>query len=257
MSGRSSISSRFSSSGHGHPDGCLEFRAHSEIGGTSHQGKRTGAPLIDESLAPSHTTDAAFHGASRGGADWALKRGEVRLERDGKFDLRVKGLVFASTGTPRPVTAISASLYCGVDSNTTAAYTTQPVPISIKGDARIHDTHFTVPLTCLVPVILVHPVGRTRRQSGDHVHRSGRLAPLLRARVLTEATRSSKRSQQPKLVTRSIDNLKSAASELDTRVRGSRRSEAAKKAARTRKGNAAKRSGAARKGARTRAKSRS
>ena len=77
------------------------------------------------------------------------------------------------------------------------------------------------------------------------------------ARVLTEATGSSKRSQQPKLVTRTIDNLKSAAGELDTRVRGSRRSEAAKKAARTRKGNAAKRSGAARKGARTRAKSRS
>jgi rubrerythrin len=76
------------------------------------------------------------------------------------------------------------------------------------------------------------------------------------ARVLTEATGSSKRDQQPKLVTKTIDNLKTAAGELDTRVRGSR-SEAAKKAARTRKRNAAKRSAAARKGAKTRARSRS
>jgi hypothetical protein len=77
------------------------------------------------------------------------------------------------------------------------------------------------------------------------------------ARVLTESTGSKKRGKQPALVTRTIGNLKTAAAELDDRVRGSQRSEAAKKAARTRKRNAAKRSAAARKGARTRAKARS
>lgn len=40
-----------------------------------------------------------------------------------------------------------------------AADTTQQVPISRKGDARIHDASFTVPSTCLAPVILVHPNG--------------------------------------------------------------------------------------------------
>lgn len=129
----------------------------------SHQGKRTGAPLIDEPLAPSshlNPLDPTFHGVSPGMVNWALKRGEVRLKRDGKLDLRVKGLVIQGTATPGGVTTISASLYCG-DASTAAVDTTPSVPISRKGDARIHDTHFTVPATCLAPVILVHPNGNT------------------------------------------------------------------------------------------------
>jgi hypothetical protein len=59
------------------------------------------------------------------------------------------------------VTTISASLYCGADSDTTAAATTQQVPISPKGNARIHDTSFSVPSTCLAPVILINPNGST------------------------------------------------------------------------------------------------
>jgi hypothetical protein len=128
----------------------------------NHHGKRTGARLIDESLAPSQPADPMFHGVSPGGFPWVLKRGEVRLKRDSKLDLQVQGLVIPTapfTGTPGPVTTISASLYCGVDSNTTAAGTTRQVPISRKGDARIHDASFTVPSTCLAPVVLVHPNG--------------------------------------------------------------------------------------------------
>jgi hypothetical protein len=134
------------------------------LGHPNHHGKRSGAPLIDESLAPSMPppTDPTFHGVSPGALPWVLKSGVVRLKRDGKLDLQVKGLVIPtapSMGTPGPVTTISASLYCGADSNTTAAGTTQVVPISRKGDARIHDASFTVPATCLAPVILVHPNG--------------------------------------------------------------------------------------------------
>jgi hypothetical protein len=125
-------------------------------------GKRPGAPLIKESLAPSQPTDPIFHGVGPGGAPWVLKRGEVQLKRSGKLNLRVKGLVIPGApgnGTPGPVNTISASLYCGADSNSTAADTSQQVPISRKGNARIHDTSFTVPATCLAPVILVHPNG--------------------------------------------------------------------------------------------------
>ena len=125
------------------------------------QGRRTGAPLIDESLAPSQTTDPAFHGVSPGGAPWVLTRGDVRLKRDGKLDLDLKGLVIPALGTPGPVTTVSASLYCGADSSTTAAATTQQVPLSPKGDARIRDAVFSVPSTCLAPVILVEPNGST------------------------------------------------------------------------------------------------
>jgi hypothetical protein len=123
----------------------------------NHQGKRTGQPLVDESLAPSQVTDPMIHGVSPGGLPWVLKQGNVRLKRDDRLDLRVKGLVIPSMGTPGPVTMISASLYCGADSNHTAADTTQQVPLSRKGDARIRDRSFNVPSTCLAPVILVHP----------------------------------------------------------------------------------------------------
>ena len=73
--------------------------------------------MIDESLAPSQPTDPVFHGVSPGSAPWVLKRGDVRLKRDGKLDLDLKGLVIPALGTPGPVTTVSASLYCGADSS--------------------------------------------------------------------------------------------------------------------------------------------
>jgi hypothetical protein len=123
--------------------------------------KRHGAPLIKQTLAPSEPSDPTFHGVDPGDAQWVLRRGELRVKRGGKLNLRVKGLVIPTNGTPGPVNTISASLYCGADSNTTAAETSQEAPISRKGNARIRDRSFTVPSTCLAPVILVHPNGDT------------------------------------------------------------------------------------------------
>ena len=120
------------------------------------------AALAEESLAPSVPTDPTFHGVAPGGAPWVLKRGAVELKRGGKLELEVRGLVIPNppgNGTPGPVTTISASLYCGADSNTTAADTTPQVPINARGNARIRDRSFAVPATCLAPLILVHPNG--------------------------------------------------------------------------------------------------
>jgi hypothetical protein len=121
-----------------------------------------GAAVLEETLAPSVPTDPTFHGVTPGGAPWVLDRGEVRIKPRGRLDLRVRGLVIPvapGNGTPGPVMTVSASLYCGPDSDTTAADTTQAVPISRSGDARIRDDSFNVPATCLAPVILVHPNG--------------------------------------------------------------------------------------------------
>jgi hypothetical protein len=131
-------------------------------GNSSLGGEHQGAPLIKESLAPSMPTDPPFHNVMAGGKPWALKFGDVRLKSDGHLDLRVKGLVIPppqGNGTPGAVTSISAALFCGADTNMAVAGTTLPVPLSPKGDARIHDTSFTVPPTCLAPVILVEPHG--------------------------------------------------------------------------------------------------
>jgi hypothetical protein len=124
-------------------------------------GKRH-ADLINASLAGSQVGDPVFHGVSPGGAPWVLKRGQVEVQKRGRLDLTVKGLVIPGApgnGTPGPVTTISASLYCGADSNTTAADTSKSVPISRKGNASIRDRSFNVPGTCLAPVVLVHPNG--------------------------------------------------------------------------------------------------
>lgn len=147
-------------SGHGsRPSGHGERGRPHHMNQSGHHGKRHGALLIDESLAPSLPTDPTFHGVAPGGAPWVLTRGEVRLTSNGRLDLVLRGLVIPSTGTAGPVTTVSASLYCGADSDTTAADTTQQVPISSSGNARIRDPSFSVPSTCLAPVILVHPNG--------------------------------------------------------------------------------------------------
>ena len=53
---------------------------------------------------------------------------------------------------------ISASLFCGADTDIAAAATTDQVPLSADGDARIRD-RVTLPATCLAPIVLVHPNG--------------------------------------------------------------------------------------------------
>ena len=75
------------------------------------------------------------------------------------------------------------------------------------------------------------------------------------ARAVTEASQKGK-GAKPTLVDRTVKNLRVAASELEHRNDGTKRSDAAKKAARTRKRKAAKRSDAARKAAKTRARNR-
>ena len=123
------------------------------------QGQPNG-PLLRAALAPPKPapTDPMIHGVNPGGVPWVLKRGDVRLKRDGTFRLRLQGLVIPDLGTPGPVEMVSASLYCAPDSDTKAAATTDTVPISQSGDARIN-TSVSAPSTCLAPVVLVHPNG--------------------------------------------------------------------------------------------------
>jgi hypothetical protein len=72
------------------------------------------------------------------------------------------------------------------------------------------------------------------------------------AKALADSADSVTGGKTPKALRRSTGRLRSAASLLERRAEKSGRSDAAQKAARTRKRNAAKRSAAAKKGARTR-----
>jgi hypothetical protein len=127
-----------------------------------HGGKHRGNAVLEASLAPSQTTDPAFHGVGPGGVPWVLKRGSVEIKAKGRLELRVRGLVIpppSGNNTAGGVTSISASLYCGADTDTAPADTSDTVPLSQSGNARIEDRTFNVPSTCLAPVVLVHPNG--------------------------------------------------------------------------------------------------
>src|SRR4051812_24835492 len=103
--------------------------------GRDHGGNHRGNALLESSLAPSLTSDPVFHGVAPGGAPWVLRRGDVELKRS-RLELRVRGLVIPSPpgdGTAGPVKTISASLYCGADSETKLADTTATTPISPSG----------------------------------------------------------------------------------------------------------------------------
>ena len=123
------------------------------------------AKIFSASLVGSQLADPPIHGVIRGGAPWVLDRGRVQLAANGEIKVQLRGLVIPIThgtfpaNTARPVTTVSASLFCAPDASGPAA-TTDAVPISADGDARIQDT-LTLPATCLAPTVLVHPNGGT------------------------------------------------------------------------------------------------
>jgi hypothetical protein len=122
-------------------------------------GDHRGNTLFDTTLAPTVPSDPALHGNAAGGAPWVLSFGEARLRQDGRLDVRIRGLVIpppTGNGTPGPVTTVQAALFCGAD--TAPAATSQSVPLSTSGDARIRD-HLTLPAKCLAPALLIQPNG--------------------------------------------------------------------------------------------------
>jgi hypothetical protein len=128
--------------------------AAADHGGDRSRGHKT---LLRQHLVGSILSDQPIHGVTRGGLPWQ-GGGDAKLERRGRFEARIRGLIIPSLGTAGPVTSITISLYCSPDSNPAAAFTTQPVPLSQKGNARVRQ-HVTVPSRCLAPVLLVHPNG--------------------------------------------------------------------------------------------------
>jgi hypothetical protein len=119
---------------------------------TTHPNAR---PVFRSSLSPCIAGGPTIHGVGACLDSWSLDQGSVRLGENGDLMLKVKGLVVAATNTASPVTGISAALFCGPDTNTTPAATTDFVPISTDGDALINTT-VVLPSTCVAPIIVVN-----------------------------------------------------------------------------------------------------
>jgi hypothetical protein len=126
-----------------------------------HHGHGHGRAILRDRLVGSVPDDPAIHGVLAGNVPWD-GGARASLDRRGRFELRVRGLVITGMGNPGPVTTVSASLFCAPDTVTTPAFTTGSVPLSQHGNARIR-AHVTVPDRCLAPVLLVHPNGSTAR----------------------------------------------------------------------------------------------
>jgi hypothetical protein len=126
--------------------------AAADHGGRGHHG-----PLLQQRLIGSILTDPPIHGVTRGGVPW-VGRGTATLDRHGRFEVRIRGLLVAGTNNTGPVTTVTVSLYCAPDSSPAVLTTTPASPLSSRGDARIRQ-QVTVPSRCLAPVVLVHPNG--------------------------------------------------------------------------------------------------
>ncbi len=122
-----------------------------------------GARVFAAPLAPSLATDPTIHGVSPGNVPWVLAGGRAAIRMDGRVRVDLRGLVIPiphgafPANTARPVTTVSASLYCAPDGSAAVA-TTGSAPLSESGNARIVDT-VTLPQTCLDPTVLIHPNG--------------------------------------------------------------------------------------------------
>jgi len=135
-------------------DGGGDNHGHGDKGqGHRHGGDVLRSDLFGSQVAP---TGPVLFGVDPGGLPWVIARGEARVRRNGRVKVRVEGLVIPTppqNGT-NPVSNIAASVYCGG----TLVATTDPVPFSPAGDARIDATlKAAVPSPCLAPAVLLNP----------------------------------------------------------------------------------------------------
>lgn len=94
------------------------------------------------------------------GKIWKLKSGKVRLGKDGKLKVEVKGLVLNDVtvgeynGTPDGVDAVAAAVICHGPSGAAVAAQTAAVPLAQNGNAKVVAT-LSLPNGCVGPVVVL------------------------------------------------------------------------------------------------------
>src|SRR5690242_15031320 len=58
-----------------------------------HGGDHHGGRVLEADIFGSNPTDQTLFGVKPGGAPWVIRRGEAEVRRDGRVEVRVKGLV--------------------------------------------------------------------------------------------------------------------------------------------------------------------
>ena len=102
-------------------------------------------------------TTNPIRGISGGGVPWVITDGRGELRSDGKIEVKVRGLVLASSQT-NPVPNFRAVVSCqsidGTGAPSIVNVSTDDFPASSTGDAVIEDT-VELPHPCVAPIIFV------------------------------------------------------------------------------------------------------
>jgi hypothetical protein len=107
-----------------------------------------------------------IRGINGGGLPWQIEKANGELRRDGRLEVRVKGLVLLA-GDPVPATLqgtnpipnFQAVVSCMTIVNgaaSTVNVATDPFPASSSGDSRIEAT-VSLPSPCIAPIVFVGP----------------------------------------------------------------------------------------------------
>jgi hypothetical protein len=137
-----------------------------------HENGHHGGTVLRAELFGSQPTGPVLFAVKPGGAPWAIAKGEAKVRRDGRVKVRIKGLVITAppqNGT-NPLSNIAATVFC----SGSAVGTTQAVPFSPTGDARIDETLAT-PLSrpCLAPAVLLNPAPGGAINAGTYIAATG------------------------------------------------------------------------------------
>jgi hypothetical protein len=101
-----------------------------------------------------------IRGVNGGGVAWNIAKGKAVLAADGTLEVKVEGLVLATTGT-NPVTSFRALVSCQTIVDDAAAVvnvSTAAFPASTRGDSKIAAT-VSLPSPCFAPIVFVTSPG--------------------------------------------------------------------------------------------------
>jgi hypothetical protein len=97
-----------------------------------------------------------IRGVNGGGIPWNIAEGKVVLAADGSLEVKVEGLVLATTGA-NPIPNFRAIVSCQTIEDGAAAVrnvSTDPFPANTTGDSKIAAT-VALPSPCFAPIVFV------------------------------------------------------------------------------------------------------
>ena len=101
-----------------------------------------------------------IRGVNGGGIPWNISEAKAVLLADGRLEIKVEGLVLATTGV-NPVPMFRGLVSCQTITGTAATVTnvsTDPFPATMTGDAKIAQT-LDLPDPCIAPIVFVTSPG--------------------------------------------------------------------------------------------------